>query len=371
MPEKLRLGPIVKKVVESTWLHIANVGLLGNDNECPRLPAEFDWACIDGHNLDEYQLAALLPRIARSSKEIIIQSKHLLTNLVLWLSWHHAGRLRVIVSGKVIYDRLLGSEQGTVECRVEVFCEEDRKYCSSDGEDISGRDRFRVFENIAGSLRTLFRGHYSGSETQLAGGLARQNLYEWPYRYPKGEKSIQNLTWATARELLRWFLELPIAGVPANHDEGPSFHLDLTGVKMDEPNGLRVGDLLGRSPMFLNMHQGSLGRPCVVFSADGAEDSDLDLSSDGSEDLINGILVFSPILRDLVDELKKTCVCWCCDATPKSNLGRGLSTPTSPTVLQYDENCLAWLACHEGCSTFLMASRTHLGLPTLQVPERG
>lgn len=54
----------------------------------------------------------------------MVQSERLLTNLVLWLVWHFDGRLRIVVSGSIIYDRVLGPASRAVECRVGKFCSE-------------------------------------------------------------------------------------------------------------------------------------------------------------------------------------------------------------------------------------------------------
>lgn len=354
MPEKLRLDPVVSKVVESTWLHVGNAGLLGNDNECPRLPEEFDWACTEGHDLDEYQLAILLSKISRlSSREIIIQSKHILTNLVLWLSWHYAGRLRVVVSGRIVYDRVLGPEEGTVECRVAVFCAEEPKKCSffeRDRDEGDPRDHsIRVFESIAGSLHLLFKNDYSSFASPRGGVFVRQPLYEWPHRYPKQEKRIKNMTWVAARELLTWFLGLPVVKDHIPRFRCPSFSLELFSATKDNSHALKVGDLLGRSPSLLNMCSDQPKQQSVVFSAKDVEEND---STDpqklwGSldqktEDLINDILVFFPILRDLVDDLAKLCEC------PYCFTERSFKRPSDESKhLRYDENCLAYMAVSE------------------------
>lgn len=66
-------------------------------------------------------------------------------------------------------------------------------------------------------------------------------------------------TQRTGQELLRWFCGLPVEK-DAMGGSKLSFRLLL-----DWP-GLRVADLLGRTPTLLNTYCGELGRPTVIFS---------------------------------------------------------------------------------------------------------
>jgi hypothetical protein len=56
-PGMLRLEPLVSKIVDSNWIHVANSGIIGSDAECPRLPDALNWACKRGHNLGSHKLA--------------------------------------------------------------------------------------------------------------------------------------------------------------------------------------------------------------------------------------------------------------------------------------------------------------------------
>ncbi|KAH6898157.1 hypothetical protein B0T10DRAFT_601170 [Thelonectria olida] len=334
--EKLALDMVVKKVVESTWLHIANAGLIGREDECPRLPDEFSWACKAGHNMQGYPFAKLIAKISNSSNETIIQSKHILTDVVLWMIWHYQGRFRVIVSGSVVYDCVLGPEQTNAECRVAKFCAKDRNQCSRPQDGQLGV--VKVFETIAGSL----------------------------HLYPKLHKSTQNRTRGTAREILRWLMKLPVKTESTADMLALNFHLNLAGESNPPHCVLRVGDLFGQSPRLLNMDWGGCDEAvvAVVFKDMGPKDgSPAHLGEPEDEYMdtqywINLVLDFFPILRDLTDRLHKTCECYHCGSMPSLGDPSGV-----PNLLHDDSNCLAYLACHEVIFYFSHAIADAFGFP--------
>ncbi|KAH8666782.1 hypothetical protein BX600DRAFT_281404 [Xylariales sp. PMI_506] len=356
-PEKLRLDMVVKKIVESTWLNICNAGILGSAEECPKLPAELGWACKDGHNVPGYQLAQLLNKILEAEDEIIIQSEQLLTNLVLWLLWHHSGRLRIVVSGNIVYDRALGSTPVTVECRVARTCTEE----SQCAHKFEGQDpRFDVFEKISGNLHSILRGRYDTAETIRQESWVRQKLYETPFRYPRGQASIHSTTRTTARLLLRWFIDRRVKTESINVGSKLSFRLLWASEdRSSDSSSLKVGHLLGRTPQILNEQCAELNRPYVVFSggSSGGNDTtrqgmgskydnpstipenDDNVSGDGNDDdlqaRVNELLDYFPILQDLVTDMRRTCAChWC-------------SENRASALFHHDENCFAFKAVME------------------------
>jgi hypothetical protein len=356
LPEKLRLDTVITKVVASSWLHIANAGLIGSDTECPRLPAEFDWVCKKGHNVESYKLAVLMTKFSNDHKEIILQSDHLLTNLALWALWHYAGRLRVVVSGKVVYDQVLGPEDRVLECRVARFCSQTQSQCAP---EIEGEDStFQVLENIAGNLQSIFKGKYDTPETARHESWTRQELYHTPFRHPKAQKSIETVTRKTAQELLKWYINLPVTTESIYVGSKLSFRLHLNAEDEKFFTGLKVGDLVGRTPRLLNMQCGSLGRPFVVFSGPASHDipqSDKDSSWDDTGDelqaRLNELLDFYPILYDLVDEMKKNCKCYHCDGAQNK------------IPIHKDESCLAYSALMEVMFYFSHGIADALGAP--------
>ncbi|KAM0237774.1 hypothetical protein ACHAP5_008944 [Fusarium lateritium] len=360
-PVKLKLDMVVKKVVESTYLHVANAGLVGSDEECPKLPAEFDWACDQGHNIEPYHMAILIKNISEATNEIIIQSKHLLTNALLWMLWHYPGRLRVVVGTKVVFDRVLGSDKRTVECRVAKFCATNSDACGTTEGD-GPQAFFYVMENISHSLNLLFRAVYDDVEYRDRTGLCvRQKLYEWPHRYPKGHKSTQIQTRATAREIMKWFLKLPVESASIDtYRTAIVFDVSLTSGSGSSRHDLTVGDLLGRSPHLLNM-PAKLDRTFVVFSAEDAQGiqrlKDLPIGYN-TEEFIRCILSFFPILQDLVQEMKANCECHQCQLlSEQGEQGDTLST------FNYDSNCLGYLAFSETMFYFSHAVADAFGSP--------
>ncbi|KAI8666874.1 hypothetical protein NCS57_00914400 [Fusarium keratoplasticum] len=344
LPEMLQLEQVVSKVIHSNWIHIANSGIIGSDSECPRLPSELNWACKRGHNIGSHKLAVVLSRLRDPPKEIIFQSERLLTNLVLWLTWHFSGRLRIVVSGSIVYDKALGPADSSVECRVSKFChtEGDERECTS--FENGGAPSFEMFERVEGDLKSLFRGRYDNQQTLMSEPQVRQKLYQSPFRYPKGlQKSTRIWTQRTGQELLRWFCALPVE--KDTMGSRLSFRVLLGGAGNLGSHQLRVSDLLGRTPELLNTYCGELGGPFIVFSPprqstpptvdnlmdisdydedmeDEQDDEDLDFESRPPV-----LLKYFPILQDLVDQVRVSCQCFnCARATTK--------------VFMMDENCL-------------------------------
>ncbi|KAF2181587.1 hypothetical protein K469DRAFT_713652 [Zopfia rhizophila CBS 207.26] len=337
-PDTLRLGDVVNKVIHSNWLHIANAGIIGSPGECPHLPEELQWACEKGHNVESYKLAVIITKLLDPPREVIVQSEHLLTNLVLWLIWHFGGHLRIVVSGEIKYDKHLGPKDNTVECRVLKSCPKGKdKECTAS----KSAPTFQMLENVAGSLKTLFSGKYDSRQTLKSEPRVRQKLYHSPFQYPKGsQNSIKIQTQCTAQEILRWFVERPVSRVP--HSSRLEFLVSLAS-SSESPSDLRIGDLLGRTPGLLNTQCGELGRAFVVFSlprqlTPSTDDNPMDESSNGDEDMEDEsvafdrrpqvLLMFFPILQDLIESVGQSCRCYSCHRQ------------SSCSNFSFDENCL-------------------------------
>ena len=326
-PSTLRMTEVVNKIVHSNWLHIANAGIIGSPTACPGLPRELNWACERGHNIESSKLALILLKLMNPPRETIFQSELLLTNLVLWLIWHFDGSLRIVVSGKIIYDKRLGPSNTKIEFRVAKFCTNTiDKDCGS--KDTTPSPSFSMLENVAGSFKELFRGKYDTQQTLMQQSKVRQKLYHSPFQYPKGSHSIRIQTQRTAQELLRWFIERPV--MPARDSSKLEFRISLVEDKTLSAK-YRVGDLLGRTPGLLNMQCGDLGRSFVVFSPpreptpptvediwDEAENEgeQMELHTEEEsvdfEDKPEHLLRFFPILNDLDDSVSQSCRCYRC-----------------------------------------------------------
>jgi hypothetical protein len=319
-PDTLRLGEVVKKVVDSNWLHVANAGMIGSPNECPRLPEELRWACEKGHNVEMFALAQVINRLRDFRGELVIQSKHLLTNLVLWLIWHFDGLLRVVAGGKKIYEVQLGLQRTTLECRVSQVCVEGASCPGS-----KGAEAFTILEPAAEGLKSIFGGNYDSQTILMSEPRVRQKLYHSPFQYPRGAAhSLRIQTQRTAQELIRWFVNLPVSKVARSSQLEFWVHLktnDQTSLQ------LRIADLLGTSPALLNMQCGELGRAFVVFSRpyrpppltvdDFMDRSDTE-GATTEDDIVDSkerplkILRYFPILQDLMDVVRVSCKCYNC-----------------------------------------------------------
>ncbi|KAH8782606.1 hypothetical protein BGZ57DRAFT_261866 [Hyaloscypha finlandica] len=344
-PDTLRLSEVVNKVVHSNWLHIANAGLIGSESECPRLPEEL-FSCEKGHNIESYKLSLVMSRLTDPPAQVIFQSEHLLTNLVLWILWHFHGRLRVVISGRVVYDKVLGSQDSIIECRVSKFCvKQDEGDCTSS----KTTPTFDMLDNISGNMKLIFRGKYDSQQTLMSESRVRKKLYHSPFQYPKSSRnSISIQTQRTAQEILRWFVNLKVS--EKAFSSRLDFHISLFPSSKSSASDLRVGDLLGRTPGLLNMQCGELGRAFVVFSPPRettpptvenfmSMDSDYMASSGGASDTFEDrpeiLLKYFPILEGLIQYVRSSCKCFhCYKDGPYSSF-------------QFDENCLQYKAFME------------------------
>ncbi|KAG7418264.1 hypothetical protein Forpe1208_v005366 [Fusarium oxysporum f. sp. rapae] len=368
-PEMLQLEEIVSKVIDSNWLHIANSGIIGSDTECPRLPTELKWACKRGHNIASYKLAVVLSKLCNPPREIILDSELLLTNLTLWLTWHFSGRLRVVVSGSVVYDRTLGQADSTVELRVKRFCSMDEAGQGCCPIEHSQANSFEMMENVAGDLRSLFTGEYDNIQTLRSEPRVRTKLYESPFRYPQGcRKRMEIQSLRTGQELLRWFCSLPIK--KESMGSRLSFKVLLAPDDAGDRPIERVADLLGRTPQLLVNTCGELGRNFVVFSPPRESASpereafsdimDMDNVSELSRGQIDNtvfeekpliLLRYFPILQDLIDQAKLSCKCGNC-------------AKDDPTFI-WDEHCLRYTAFMEAMLYFAHGVADAFGAPDI------
>ena len=63
-----------------------------------------------------------------------------------------------MVNSSIVYDKVLGQAESTIECRVSSFClaGDDEGECAPSGTDVI--PSFEMFERIGGDLKSLFRG---------------------------------------------------------------------------------------------------------------------------------------------------------------------------------------------------------------------
>jgi hypothetical protein len=118
-PLRLQLKPVIDKIVSSVWLNVVNSGVVQSSRTgclaALSLPAKIKDVCPRGHHLEWHKLGMVLSRLRNLEEETIIQSKHIVFNLTIWLLYHFKGQLRVVVSGSIVYNEVLGQDGGTIE----------------------------------------------------------------------------------------------------------------------------------------------------------------------------------------------------------------------------------------------------------------
>lgn len=150
-PLRLQLKLVLDRIVSSIWYNVVNSGVVttgeqGSSTSLP-LPPEIKAICPRGHNLESYKLGVILSQLQTIQQEAIIESQNVISNLTLWLVYHFKGRLRVVVSGKIVYDQVLGPAEKTIEDRTQKFCSNSGP-CDSDNAEL----KVRVYSVIAGKL---------------------------------------------------------------------------------------------------------------------------------------------------------------------------------------------------------------------------
>ncbi|KAG9231130.1 hypothetical protein BJ875DRAFT_383626 [Amylocarpus encephaloides] len=337
-PLRLQLKPVLQKIVSSMWFNVVNSGVVKRNQQegltSLPLPTELKEVCPRGHNMESHRLGSILCQLREAEGEVVIESDNIITNLTLWLIYHFKGRLRVVVSGKIVYDEVLGPEEALIEHRT-------KKFCSTDGpcEDVSNA-KVKILFCISGDIQRILSGTYDTQMTMEQTPRVRQKLYQ-PLKYPlgaSGKESIRVLVRQTAFEIVSWILRLRLRREASNNEI--LFNVILSEAEeQEELENLYVGDILARVPSVVNMGWGDIKAAVVVFSPpSGTESSTLatkldeneemdfesaedleSVDSDSAEPTPEYILQYFPILRDLMEKVRRSCRCHHCLA-PKGNL---------------------------------------------------
>ena len=346
-PVRLRLKPVLEKIVSSIWYNVVNSGIIKSgqlgSNESLPLPRELKEVCPRGHNIESHTLGLVFSQLRKPRPQVIIESDHVISNLALWLIYHFNGHLRVTVSSKIIFDETLGLDKTQIELRT-------RKFCSASGpcESETSVPSFKIYFMVAGHLEELLNGKYDTKMTLEQNPRVRQRLYQPQIRPPSGSagrESMKVLTRQTAHEIVKWLLSLPVSLQLCSNEL--SFAINMDSETSDSDRNLLVADLLARIPSILNMGWGEPSAAKVIFSQlpddpipltiDNSFDTDSDdensvLRDIGNEDMSEPtpetILPHFPILRDLLQEARKSCRCTYC------------RKPGRPSKLEFAVGCL-------------------------------
>jgi len=292
LASRIELKAVIDKIVSSVWFNIINVG-----NNTENLPAELQAVCESGHNLSSDKFAVVTHALLRARERVVVESDHLLKNLTLWLLLHFQGALTVVVSGKVLFDRVLGGSTQTIELRVRTFCIKDTGCCMDAAT-------YRLLSDIRGSFEEFLSGKCPSSVDMPEAASTRKQLYNVVHAYDINIGILSEEAKAKARQtaqsMVEWLLQLRLTA-PAYS----VFEFSIPCLDIDEENrGLTVGNILGRSPSILNLKLGRGKAKSVVY----AEPDEIQLSTSvkfGEED----ILRLFPVLQDLVLLAKADCMC--------------------------------------------------------------
>ncbi|KAH7377498.1 hypothetical protein BKA64DRAFT_648977 [Cadophora sp. MPI-SDFR-AT-0126] len=382
-PLRLQLKPVLQKIISSIWFNIVNSGVVkagggkGSPTSLPT-PPELEEVCPRGHNLESHRLGIILSKLREIHGEAIVESDNIISNLTLWLIYHFKGRLRVIVSGKIVYDQVLGPEDSIIEHRA-------HKFCGIDGPcDKTSNAKVKVYSSISGSLKKIFTGKYDTQMTMEQSPRTRQKLYQ-PIRYPpgaSGKESMRTLVRQTTFEIVSWILNLQLSREAASNDI--SFTVIWNRNEgIGEPEELLVSDILTRVPTIVNMGWGDIKAAVVVYSLPAAsqksdatsddeadeidmdDDNHLNTSGSGLADVDSEvILAHFPILRDLMEKVRKSCRCHhCLSSRPNAKLQEGCLQHTAfMEAMTYIAHSIADAFGADDCSGYTSRKMEHHGV---------
>jgi hypothetical protein len=328
-PLRVQLEPVITKLVSSVWLNVVNSG--GKDLEIDPIISEL---CTHGHHLESHTFGVVINFIKKQPKKIMIWSEYTVSNLLLWLLYHFNGKLRIVVSGKIVRDQKLGPNDHEIELRINNRCKAD-ELCAARALQSS---EFSIHTEISGCYKQLFSlSSFQTQNSQQTEPRARRKLYDTDTRYPlEGQMKRNSLGMrvrCTAQMIVRWMLQQPI---------GPSDSLRLeftvylqAPVAKSRSLGI-LADLLARVPSMLNMQWGEVMADSVVYSAIPLsrieDDKDLvgncgtsamhigrehdDIAYITHQSRPEDVLMYFPCLEDLLGYASKACQCTYCYMEP-------------------------------------------------------
>lgn len=329
--DRIQIKPVIDKIISSVWLNVVNSGVINTGIQGSlQPPNEIQSICARGHHLGSYAFGTVLDKIRTAGAQIIFESKCILSNLVLWLMYHFNGRLRVVVNGEILYNRELGGENRAIEFRIQGDCHQNHQV------------GYIMYTEISGNLNKLFAGRgessFFNSEPKV-----RQQLYHTSIKYPSGasnKDSIKSLTRTTALELFTWLLKLPILLIafPGSLE----YCVEPNERDSGRRSKFQVADLFARIPTMPNLGWGEYSGAKVIFEVPVENETDSSSSSEddtgrysiaGDVEDTSDLRLIShyPIIKDLLNEVKKSCRCIPC----KTSVGEASSYELQPGCLQH------------------------------------
>ncbi|KAI1138675.1 hypothetical protein F5Y05DRAFT_46689 [Hypoxylon sp. FL0543] len=319
--EQTRVRAVVKKIVLSVWFNVVNTGC-----DTIPLPQELQSVCERGHYLDPDDFGIVTNIITtQCPSEAILQTTHLLRDVLLWLLLHYDGTIVVTVSGHVTYKVELGNQRRELEVRVKSACPEDGSCCSAGGES------YEIHRHVSGKFEEFFTGHsISGySDVPPRPGI-RQKLYDIPRPYPSDSKiqrkGIQVRLRQTALSMMRWMLDVPLCPQVGFSSHGFTAQ---PGKQRTAEEQITISHILKRSPAMINLEWGTFPTFQAVFlditpEHLGFSPGDLSSSSNATnvdtwdlERQLALILNYFPILEDILTGVSVECLCSECSESDR------------------------------------------------------
>jgi hypothetical protein len=354
LASRVELKAVIDKIITSVWFNVINSG-----TNTEQLPEELQAVCRKGHHMNGDKFGLVTYALKEFREKVVIETKHLLSNLALWLLLHFHGTLTVSVSGKLLFEKALGESPRVIELKVKNFCNESHD-CSNE------EDTFRLYSDIKGSFTEFLSGTYPSSFDMPSTSKTRKSLYDIMRAYDIGAdilpEQTKTATRQTAQLMVKWLLNLPLVSPLDFADFGFSIRTLDIEVSEAKESPQTIGGILGRSPSILNHIVGHALNKSIIYAPpeydrESSVESIIDESpTDGTtrpprrgnisatfqdED----ILAYFPVLRDLVIKAKGDCSCNDCTGSRNFGAAADRGVPLGHTIPPgcYSQAAVSWV----------------------------
>lgn len=265
---KIRIKPVVEKVVGSIALTIVNSGHALED-----LPAELKEYCAHVSGWEVF--AATIATVQKhSSPAIVINTDVLYADILLWLLSHWHGTLQVVVKGKIVYVHTLGenSDDRKITILVDTVCDpesNEHKY------GLNAKIEISLDQRNTNKSEYVFRTGGDADEVRATPApTTRFPLYELTrIAKPAAVGSLNrstltqtelNQVHVTAQAVADWLLHLPLKPL-LSQDLGAGSQYSGFLIGDHDTSSLTVAKILSHWPSFNRGRYGELPKNVVVY----------------------------------------------------------------------------------------------------------
>jgi hypothetical protein len=315
---RIRIKPVVEKVVDSIALTIVNSG-----HTLEGLPKELEHLC--SHTSGYEVFAATISTIQRHQALCIVLSTDVFyADITMWFLSHWGGMLEIVVKGTVVYTRTYAHDQG--QKRITILVD---NICSPDSNEhkYGINARIEVSLNEEGKLyRVLKTGNDADQVRGSPSPTTRFPLYDLS-RLGRATAAAMlnrssldaaelNQVMVTAQAMAKWLLQLPLKSTLLQDNSAGS---QYGGFLIDEPgkSSFTVAGALFQWPTINRGRFGNLQEHMVVYKGGATDPAYAGYHAqagvkDDIVDEIGTVLECFPPVTALLDIVRSRCGCEGC-----------------------------------------------------------